>query len=413
MNTARNESHTVFTPSGQSRISTLLFQSSGYLVIVLVSLMALLDHFNPSGPGYEIRWLVLALLLAFFVMEVACQRLWASRLRMQRIILVLQAAIIVLLILISPTSGYFPTLFFVLTVKAAMLFEEREWLLWLLGFFLVTVATLSVEENFQMGILVGALYGGAYFFFGTFAKMTRDADTARKEMARLLAELSDANQQLQDYADQVQELTIVAERSRMAREMHDTVGHRLTVSAVQLEAAERICARDPEKAKEMMATVHEQVNAALSELRQTVAVLRAPLDEDLELGQSLQRLVSDFQAATSIDVHLSVPDQLPELPAPHRKALYRAAQESLTNIQRHANARKAWMSLSVEEGVIELSVGDDGVGVPAENTGTGFGLRGLRERAALLGGDFTLTSRPGGGSLATFRIPLQTEAAYV
>jgi signal transduction histidine kinase len=101
-----------------------------------------------------------------------------------------------------------------------------------------------------------------------------------------------------------------------------------------------------------------------------------------------------------------MPVELPELPPQHRRALYRAAQESLTNVQRHASAKNVWMRLQRQDDGIVLVVSDDGVGIPPKPGPGGFGLKGLQERAAQLGGDFHLSPRPGGGTRATFFVPL-------
>jgi signal transduction histidine kinase len=192
--------------------------------------------------------------------------------------------------------------------------------------------------------------------------------------------------------------------------MHDTLGHRLTVSAVQLQAVERLVRTDPERAVQMAGAVREEVRAALAELRQTVAALRAPLEADLPLDQALRHLAAEFGAATGLRVHLALPEPLPSIPATHRLALYRGAQEGLTNVQRHAAAGQAWLALAQEGRTLVLRVADDGHGpapeADTEMAGRGFGLRGLQERAGYLGGTAALSPRPGGGSELTLTLPL-------
>jgi signal transduction histidine kinase len=192
--------------------------------------------------------------------------------------------------------------------------------------------------------------------------------------------------------------------------MHDTLGHRLTVAAVQLEAAQRLCPSDPERAAGMVGTVREQVSEALRELRATVATLRTPVEADLELGSALRRLAEQFERATGLEIHRVVPDALPSLPDPHRLALYRAAQEALTNVQRHAGAEQVWLVLSVSGADITLLVSDDGRGLRLSHGEAGFGLRGLRERAEQLGGAVHLSPRSGGGTQLSFSLPLSQES---
>jgi len=156
----------------------------------------------------------------------------------------------------------------------------------------------------------------------------------------------------------------------------------------------------------MVGTVRGQVREALNELRSTVATLRTPVEADLQLRSSLMRLITYFEQATGLTVHRVLPDKMPDLPDAHRLALYRATQEALTNIQKHARASQVWLVLTVQDSAVTLLVGDDGKGLAFEGDRSGFGLRGLRERADHLGGELHLEPRRGGGTQLTFRLPL-------
>jgi signal transduction histidine kinase len=130
------------------------------------------------------------------------------------------------------------------------------------------------------------------------------------------------------------------------------------------------------------------------------------LDAGLPLTLALTRLAQDFETATALPVHLDLPPSLPGLNEFQHNALYRAAQEGLTNVQRHAQASQAWLSLACEAGVVELAVSDDGSGFPKDGEIQGFGLHGLQERAVFLGGELVLGPRPGGGARLALRLPL-------
>ena len=384
-----------------------LINLSGFVVVLAAGGLGLLDFFTNN---YSNRWLVLALVTILFLLNAIIHftSWWWGSIRRQRLLMAAITVLTVALLAVPPHLSLFVILFFVLSVTAAMLFEPREWVLWIAAFAFISASFFITKHGWSDGLFSAIIYASAYYFFASFAKSTADAQRAEQESKRLLQELQTAHQQLQAYADQVQELTIVEERSRLAREMHDTVGHRLTVSAVQLEAAQRLISKDPGRAEQMVGTVREQIGEALAELRQAVAALRAPVEEDLCLDVSLQRLAEQFRQGTGLTVELEMPVELPELPPQHRRALYRAAQESLTNVQRHAQAKNVWMQLQRQDGGVALSVSDDGVGVPLKPGPGGFGLKGLQERAAQLGGDFHLAPRPGGGTRATFFVPLSS-----
>jgi len=148
------------------------------------------------------------------------------------------------------------------------------------------------------------------------------------------------------------------------------------------------------------------VRAALGELRQTVAALRTPPEAELPLPKALARLADDFERATGLTVHRSLPLEVPPLAPALRLALYRAAQEALTNVQRHADARQVWLTLRLDDEAIVLQVDDDGRGLPPDAGERGLGLRGLRERATQLGGELRLESAPDGGTYLSLRLPL-------
>ncbi|MBN1319181.1 MAG: sensor histidine kinase [Anaerolineales bacterium] len=324
--------------------------------------------------------------------------------------LIVQASIVTVLMVISPDPSLYPTLLIVLSAQAIALFPSLAGWLWITGLSLTTAIVFIAISGFQYGLAPLPIYTGANFFFGIVMYALAQANQARRKSQQLLDELQQTHLRLQEYATRVEELAVAEERNRLAREMHDAIGHHLTVSAVQLEGAQRLIEKDPERAAKMVTVVRSQIKEALDELRQTVAALREPLEAGLELTSALKRLAVGFEQAAGIKVNRILPESNPPLPETHRLALYRAAQEGLTNIGRHANAREAWLQFSTTAGAAVLLVSDNGVGLQDEIDSTqGFGLRGLRERAVQLGGELYVEPRPGGGTRLTFRLPVPTE----
>ncbi|RME84743.1 MAG: sensor histidine kinase [Caldilineae bacterium] len=390
----------------QSLFANRLLNLSGLIVTLSVSGLGLLEYFLNDYPA---RWPVLTLVSALILLNLSLHfnDWWDRGLWRRRMLLALMAALTIALLFIPPSLSVWIIIFFVLSVVASMMFEPREWTLWIAAFAIISTAYFVTQYGWARGLYPAIIYAGAFYFFASFAKATADAQAAQQRSQQLYEELQAAHRQLQAYARRVEQLTIMEERGRLAREMHDTVGHRLTVSAVQLEAAQRLITQNPEKAAEMVATVREQILQALAELRETVAALRAPVEEDLSLPVSLERLVQQFREGTGIPVELVLDEALPDLDPRQRKAIYRAAQESLTNVQKHARAGRVWVRLEGREDQVRLEVEDDGVGPATPPAAGGFGLRGLRERAAQLGGAFHLEARPAGGARAVFSIPLR------
>jgi len=306
-----------------------------------------------------------------------------------------------------------PILFFILSAFAMLLWPHRRSLGWLwIGLFtLLSGGILVFRMGWENGLLTLLPYAGGYAFFGVFADALARAEEAHHRTQSLLAQLQEAHDQLRAYASRVEELAVAEERNRMAREMHDALGHRLTIAAVQLEGAERLIPSDPQRASRMVRAAREQVREALEELRETVAALRAPLEAGMPLPEALRRLADHFRAATGLEVHLALPSEAFDLPAAHQLGLYRAVQEALTNVQRHAQARQVWLGLALHPDRLTLLVSDDGRGFPPEAEARGFGLRGMRERIEMLGGTLDLEERPGGGAQLRITLPCPLEGA--
>jgi signal transduction histidine kinase len=224
----------------------------------------------------------------------------------------------------------------------------------------------------------------------------------REQRAR--AELADANARLRGYAAQAEELATTQERNRVARDIHDGLGHHLTVVQMQVQAARAVLGSDPAQADAVLARAQEQSTEALAEVRRSVAALRGPRDTP-PLGTALATLAADTSAA-GVPTDVQVTGAVRALPPETAEALFRAAQEGLTNVRRHAAAGSARLLLAYgDDGTVSLEVCDDGLGMAGPAEGAGYGLLGVRERTARLGGSVDVVSRPGAGTTVRVRVP--------
>lgn len=367
-----------------------------YVGVAVTGLMTL------AQPSF--RYLAAGLLAAFGVLFFI-PFVFHKAARLAHLRLALATALVAGLMIIQPGWGVFPVLFFILSPETLIRFPNRIGAVWVGIYTLVTAVVFIASAGWQ-GLIYLLVYVPGYVFFAIFGWTTDQAMRDRKRSEQLLVELQAAHAQLQEYASRLEELTITQERNRISREMHDTLGHRLTVASVQLEGAQRLIPTDPDRAVHILTTVREQIREGLGELRRTVALLRAPLEEDLPLHQTLPRLAAQVQEATGIQVHVDTQGCTAEMPPAYRQAFYRAGQEALTNVQRHARASEAWLQLSQRDDWISLLVSDNGLGLSESAPGAGFGLTGLKERAALLNGGFFIDPRPGGGTQLSFCLPL-------
>jgi signal transduction histidine kinase len=373
------------------------------------------------------RWAVLGLMALFFVSQIwpaECEIRPGVFDRREHLRLAFLTLLTLGMFALDVNFTAIIILYFILSGRALAIFPNHIGYAWvgLFGALTTSLMTYILWPNWLYALLNGLGATCGYVFIGSAANAQRRAEVAGNESKRLLQELQTAHQQLQAYAARTEALAVAEERNRLAREMHDTLGHRLTVVAVQLEGAQKLVERNPAKATKIISTVREQVTEGLNELRHTVATLRTPLEDDLPLRTALTRLASTFMEATGIQTELYLPATIPDLPPDHRHALYRAAQEALTNIQRHAQATYARVEVAlmgdekIADGMIDseilISIQDDGSGLDEATVTQGYGLRGLQERAIQLGGKLRIRPHHEGGTRILMSLPLPLPPEY-
>jgi signal transduction histidine kinase len=194
------------------------------------------------------------------------------------------------------------------------------------------------------------------------------------------------------------------ERRRLRRDLHDGLGPALASLTLKTDAARDELAYDVPAAAAMLADLKGDIQAAVADIRRLVYDLRPPALDDLGLATALRMQASHYDSP-ALAVTVDAPDSLPPLPAAVEVALYRIAGEALTNVVRHAGAQACLVRLTVQAGRVELEIVDDGRGLP-NAVASGVGLLSMRERAAELGGECTITSTPGKDTRMHVWLPL-------
>ena len=220
---------------------------------------------------------------------------------------------------------------------------------------------------------------------------------SQQQMRQLLAQLETSHRQLQAYSGRVAELAAAAERNRLARDIHDSLGHYLTAISIQLEKAQAYRARNPEEADRAIHDAKQMARSALQDVRQSVSTLRDTEDR-FSLRQSLADLVGRLDGGT-IEIACHVEGDETDYAGPVLAALYRVAQEGLTNVEKHAQARHVLLDVQLGEVEACLRLRDDGAGFDtgaleeqAASVKRGYGLQGLQERLELVRGQMSITS---------------------
>jgi signal transduction histidine kinase len=299
---------------------------------------------------------------------------------------------------------------------------SRRWMLFVCALILVAMVAVAASflasavgptgerlyppgsGQFWLALLQSALpLAIALAFVVLFVQVAVLEREARAEVERLVAELGDANRQLREYAAQAEELATVKERNRLAREIHDSLGHYLTAIHMQLRAAGAVLERDPSVARDALGKAQGMAQQGLAEVRRSVATLRASPLENRSLSGAVGGLVDECRAA-GIATEFIVRGEERALAPQAELALYRAAQEGLTNVRKHAQASSAEVTLDYRgDGSVRLALRDDGVG--AEDPSGGYGLVGIRERVHLLGGEVHVETAPGEGFVLRVSVP--------
>ncbi len=205
----------------------------------------------------------------------------------------------------------------------------------------------------------------------------------------------------------VEETAVEAERTRLARDLHDGVTQSLFAASLKAEALADML-DDREKALSAVEELRRLTRGSLAGMRTMLLEMRADALQRTPLPELLRHLVEASASRIGADVRLNVEGRRRQLPPDAHTALYRIAQEALNNVARHAKAGQVWVDLRLSEEAVRLQVGDDGRGFdPGVEASGHFGLQNMRERAEAIGGGFGIVSGAGHGTVITVEWPLE------
>jgi signal transduction histidine kinase len=369
-----------------------------YLSIAAFSIVTLITA-SPSMWGNG-TWLPYVIgVLAFGVLIDRCShRQNPSRVYTYGCIIVLTAIVMALTVL---SSYYFLTMmlsFLIVAVVQSDLPRPTSYAVnaAILGA-IALQAAIAVNLNAAVQVVLGL--GAGFVFIIAFTELAQRERQAREELQK-------ANQQLAEYAAQVEQLATMRERNRLAREVHDTLGHYLTVINVQLEVVTKLIDSNPARAKEAAGKAKELASEGLSEVRRSVSALRPTPLEDKPLPEAIRGLI-ETSRDTGLMVTFEQAGAARTLSSEMETVLYRAAQESLTNIRKHAHASAATVCLTYQADAVSLRVRDNGIGRQGDEDNVG--LNALRERVAALNGTVLAENHLEGGFVLELTLPISNE----
>lgn len=267
-------------------------------------------------------------------------------------------------------------------------------------------------NTFVSRLLIDLLiFTGTYILMVFIRFQIQQKEHLRQVMVELkikTKELEKTYQKLKEASMELEDMTVLRERNRIAREIHDTVGHTLTTVLLELEAGERLIPIDPTAAATKMKLAKSQIRKGLNDIRVSVETLDSG-NEMLDFVSAMKLLIHETMMHGDIHIRYKI-DEMPLLTPRQEKALYRALQEGITNGIRHGKSTAFVFNLKKTEKWLEFFLQDNGIG--AEKLTPGFGLTTMEERIKELGGIFNIVAKPGEGCMIHISLPLQEVPAY-
>jgi len=276
---------------------------------------------------------------------------------------------------------------------------------------------LPLSIGFQWLVLQGAMMLLVGYIVVQMASIQREQ---RAALASAYEQQAAATARLQRYAAAVEDLSISRERSRLSRELHDTLAHSLSAVTVQLEAVRSLWSSDPERAYRLLEQADETARQGLTEARRTLRDLRASPLQEKGLVMALRDLATNAAERSGATLELHTPGRLDGVSPAVEQGVYRIAQEAMENTVRHAQASHITLRLEARNDHMFLTIRDDGRGIgpevleaPGDAAPDHLGLQGMKERASLIGGRLEIDSRPGEGTTLSLVAPLHNPLSGV
>ena len=302
-----------------------------------------------------------------------------------------QVLILGLLFLLgSNNSDAFNFLFMILCVQVAVVSTPRVAALWIAICFGIESLIILAMRGTE-GLYAIMFYSVAFVVSGFFGYPIQQVEMERERNQRLVEELQSTQRKLQ-------ELAVVEERNRLARDLHDSVKQQVFAISMQLSAA-RASLKEDEPAYPPVAQAEKLAQQAGAELTTLIHQLRPPLLERRSLAEAINVHVTDWKHQSNIETEVNSSEV--RVDPDSEQALFRVLQEALANVARHSQANKVWVTLKAENEHVTLTIEDNGIGYDTEKITKGIGLDSMKERLAAVNGTLEVSSRQSQGTCIT------------
>lgn len=288
--------------------------------------------------------------------------------------------------------------------QSVLLYSTREMLginaiIFAFYIFQTKVFVINWEETLNR---LPVFFAGQLFII-VFSQMFIDEENSHQKIKNLVQELEIANSNLKEYANQVEEIILLSERNRLAREIHDGVGHYLTVIHMQIQAAIAILNTDTSKAMEILTNAQHQSQGALIDIRKSINALKDSTIDNIPFADRVNQLIQNT-ATDLLKIELYVTGIPQKASFPLELALFRIIQEGIQNCIKHSDASRLIIRMNYQANLLELNISDNGKNVTDYEAG--FGLMGMEERIREFGGNIFHEINENGGFNIQIKVPV-------
>jgi signal transduction histidine kinase len=375
---------------------SLIVSGVGYLIYIAIAVRGLIEYPAVRAP-------LTVLLSAFLVVILSELLLSDAKHRVIHCYLGVQAGIVIALYFVAPGADYWAITLLPANILAMRAFSRRLGFVWV-GIYTVVISVMLIYGHGMPDALnYISVYLAAYLLLSSYSLTLKKTEEARSQSQALL-------KQVRSYANQVQELAVVEERNRLARELHDSVTQTIFSMTLITKSALILQDREPGKVREKLVNLQELSQNALQEMRELISQLRPLSIADDGLYPVLRRHFEGLLKRDNLRVEFRGDDgtQLPIAPGKQQE-LFRVIQEALNNVVKHAGTKDAAVDLRQTAGGIALEIEDAGEGFDTTLVAPGpahFGLSSMAERVEELGGSIDVISAPGKGTRVRVAIPV-------
>jgi len=383
-----------------TRHKTLIIYLAAYFFAISITLRYLVHYQNDASL---IK--VTGLLAAFLILLVIQTWLRDRSQLYTHIILAVQTGILVILSLLPPRYDFYSTMFLTLALQAVYVFSGKIAFRWIGAFAMVGAVLLLYGQGWSRGLPLVVSITVAVFLVGAFVVLVRRTEAAHQESQTLLAELQKTHQQLQIYTAQAEQLAVVKDRNRLARDLHDSVSQ--TIFSMRL-TADAVCIlqqRDPTQVSPQLDKLQELAQSALNKMRTLIHELRPSIVAEHGLAAALHHHVTLMERQHGFKVALDISGE-PHLSEEAAEQLYHVVEEALNNVLKHGQTDSATVTLRSEQNRVFLEVADNGKGFTQKDIDKdkNVGLSSMRERVESVGGSLVIDSSPGEGTRITVEV---------